>query len=145
MISLQGAKGFYHQVFISASIFWFFIRRSKTANLVRNLVYIILVVAPSITVIWASYSVPIASRNSDVQKWTAKRSCSLGVQKKDGKKVMELRDFFSILFCPPLKSATKKGCEKVAGAILDGKRTAKPLEALRILLHRAVHKNFKIL
>ena len=40
--SLQGAKGFYNQLFILASLFWFFIRRSKTAAIVQNLVYIIL-------------------------------------------------------------------------------------------------------
>ena len=43
MFSLQGAKGFYDQLLISALLFWILIRRSNTANLVRNLVYIILV------------------------------------------------------------------------------------------------------
>ena len=38
MVSLQRAKYFYDQRFISASIFWFSIRQSKTADLVRNLV-----------------------------------------------------------------------------------------------------------
>ena len=42
IIPLQGAKGFYDQLLISASLFWILIRRSNTANLVRNLVYIIL-------------------------------------------------------------------------------------------------------
>ena len=37
---LKGAKGFYKQLLISASLFWIVIRRSKTANLVRNLIYI---------------------------------------------------------------------------------------------------------
>ena len=38
LFSLQGAKGFYDQLLISALLFWFIIRRSNTANLVRNLV-----------------------------------------------------------------------------------------------------------
>ena len=42
MFFLQGAKGFYDLLLISAYFFCFFIRRSKTANLVQNLVYIIL-------------------------------------------------------------------------------------------------------
>ena len=42
MFSLQGAKGFYDQLFITALLFLFFIRRSKTAAIVQNLVYIIL-------------------------------------------------------------------------------------------------------
>ena len=42
MVSLQRAKDFYDQHFSSASYFDFIIRRSKTADLVRNLVYIIL-------------------------------------------------------------------------------------------------------
>ena len=43
MFFLQGAKGFYDLLLISALFFCFFIRRSKTADLVWNLVYIILV------------------------------------------------------------------------------------------------------
>ena len=43
MFFLQGAKGFYDLLLISALFFCFFIRRSKTADLVQNLVYIILV------------------------------------------------------------------------------------------------------
>ena len=42
MIPLQGAKGFYDQLLISTPLFWILIRRSNTANIVRNLVYIIL-------------------------------------------------------------------------------------------------------
>ena len=43
MFFLQGAKGFYDLLLISALFFFvFFIRRSKTADLVQNLVYIIL-------------------------------------------------------------------------------------------------------
>ena len=42
MFFLQGAKGFYDLLLISALFFCFFIRRSKTADLVQNLVYIIL-------------------------------------------------------------------------------------------------------
>ena len=43
MFSLQRAKGFYYWCFVWASLFWIFIRRSKSADLLRNLVYIILV------------------------------------------------------------------------------------------------------
>ena len=43
MFFLQGAKGFYDLLLISALFFCFFIRRSKTADLVQNLIYIILV------------------------------------------------------------------------------------------------------
>ena len=38
MFTLQGAKGFYDQLLILALLFWILIRRSNTANLVRNLV-----------------------------------------------------------------------------------------------------------
>ena len=37
------AKGFHDLLFILASMFWFFIRWSKTADLLQNLIYIILV------------------------------------------------------------------------------------------------------
>ena len=42
MNPLQGAKGFYDQLLIIVSLFWILIRRSNTANIVRNLIYIIL-------------------------------------------------------------------------------------------------------
>ena len=77
MFSLQGAKGFYGQLLISALLFWILIRRSNTANLVRNLVYIILDSQEWTRLYLSRLSVPILTEN--IEKFKLFEECGRGV------------------------------------------------------------------